>query len=83
MNPNDFDVSPADHWRRALQALSEARIRMQALEEAPLDAIAAGEILEAFDEAADALVTHLSHLADTGTLAAITDNLPLILGRVD
>lgn len=83
MSPNDFDLNPAEHWHRAIQALSIAQIYMRALEEMPLDVAAATFAIDAYDEAVDALFTHLSHLADTGTLAAITENLPLILGRVD
>lgn len=83
MNPNDFDLSPAEHWHLAIQALTTAQIQMRALEEMPLDAAAATFAIDAYDEAVDVLITHFSHLADTGALAAITDNLPLMLGRVD
>lgn len=83
MNPNDFDLPAIECWTMAIDLLVEADAHLKTTER--LDP---GNEFDAWSEAYEnwesAIVTAqalLAHLRHCGTLAAITDNFPMILGR--
>lgn len=82
MNPNDFDLNTEARWKRAIHSLQAARTaRERFAGKASISAEEFDDFLR-YEQAAEALLADLGHLADTGVLSAITDNLPMTLGRV-
>jgi hypothetical protein len=83
MNPNDFDLSGIQYWKTAIDLLAKADAFHEATQclDPDGDFQAWSEAYENWEQAITTAQALFALLRHRGTLDAITENFPMILGR--